>query len=66
MPTLFGVYLDQPFLLAPKENLGFGWKVSESKRAKDGGFPSAELFRIYPERTPNIVPNEHEHEHIPL
>ena len=57
MPSLFCVYLDQPFLLAPKENLGFGWRVSESKtRAKDAGFPSAELFRIYPEGTPNIVP----------
>ena len=58
MPSLFYVYLDQPFLLAPKENLGFGWRVSESKsRAKDAGFPSSQLFRIYPERTPNIVRN---------
>ena len=58
MPSLFCVYLDQPFLLAPKENLGFGWRVYDSKnRAKDAEFPSTELFRIYPGRTPNIVPS---------
>ena len=58
MPSLCCVYLDQPFLLVQKENLRFWWRVSESKsRAKDAGFPSAELFRIYPEGSPNFVPS---------